>query len=92
MSIYAPQNSHVAKRRAKIDVLSITRDFQKCKLRNRPVIHNLGESQVTDDVFYEDHKPIFTVLRIMGVMPLQRTEIGNIINREWAKKCVMITE
>jgi hypothetical protein len=54
--------------------------------------HNIGESQVTDDVFYEDHKPIFTVLRIMGVMPLQRTETGNINDTEWAKKCVMIIE
>jgi hypothetical protein len=91
MSIYALKTPHVAKRGAKTDVLSTTRDFQNCKLRSRQVIHNLGESQVTD-VFYEDHKPIFSLLRIMGVMPLQRTETGNIDNTVWGKKSVMIIE
>lgn len=89
MSIYALKPPHVAKRGAKTDVLSSTRDFPNCKLRSRPVIHSLGGSQATD-VFYEDHKPIFSLLRIMGVMPLQRTETGNNNNTVWAKKCVMI--
>jgi hypothetical protein len=91
MSIYVLKNSYVARRGAKTDVLSTTRDFQKCKLRSRPANHNLGESQVTD-VFYEDHKPILSLLKIMGVMPLQRTETGNNNNTVWDKKYVMITE
>jgi hypothetical protein len=79
MSIYTLKTPHVAKRGAKTDVLSTTRDFQNCKLPSRTAIHNLGENQVTD-IFYEDHKPVFHLLRIMGVMPLQRTETGNINN------------
>jgi hypothetical protein len=85
MSVYALRNPHVAKRSANTDVLSTTKYFRNHKLHSRPVIRNLAGSQITDDVFYEDHKPIFNLLRIMGVLPLQRTETGNIDNREWAK-------
>jgi hypothetical protein len=74
--MYALKNPQVAKRGSKTNILSSTRDFQNSKLHNRPVIHSLGETQVTYDAFYEDHKPIFILLRTMGVMPLQRTETG----------------
>jgi hypothetical protein len=77
MSIYVLKNQHGAKGGSKTDVLSSTRDFQNCKLRRRPMVHALRENHLSYDVFYEDHKPIISLLRIMGVMPIQRTEAGN---------------
>jgi hypothetical protein len=84
--MYAMRNPQVVKRSSKTAILSSTRAFQNSKLHSRPVIHNLGEIQVTYDAFYEDHKPIFNLLRTMGVMPLQRTATGKCNNTVWGQK------
>jgi hypothetical protein len=83
--MYAMKNPQVAKRSSKTTILSSTRDFQNSKLHSRPVIHSLGETQVAYDAFYEDHKPIFNLLRAMGVMPLQRTATGKGNNTVWGQ-------
>ncbi|XP_032522740.2 gustatory and odorant receptor 24 isoform X1 [Danaus plexippus] len=42
-----------------------------------PLRDNLISPQINSDIIYENIKPVFTLLRIMGVLPLTRTSPGH---------------
>ncbi|CAK1593928.1 unnamed protein product [Parnassius mnemosyne] len=59
-----------------LDVTPERTPFKSSRYAIVPLINNLIDTKIYRDIIYENIKPVFTLLRLMGILPLTRSSRG----------------